>query len=157
RDVSRYPRARLLGDERYPDAPSERADRLERATRAGLPLGLDALLEIVEMDGERVRLDHRDDLRDVARAQCHLAVLLHELRDAEVRDDERARGSVSDHRVRRREHRIADRGALAADTHRDAVTLGPAREQLVHGERGTVTAGHPGDYERKREPVAEEG
>src|SRR5207237_8680155 len=111
-DVSRYPRARLLGDERYPDAPSERADRLERATRAGLPLGLDALLEIVEMDGERVGLDHRDDLRDVARAKCHLAVLLHELRDAEVRDDERARGGVSDHRIRRREHRIADRGAL---------------------------------------------
>jgi len=45
---------------------------------------------------DRVRADHLDERADLLRAQRLAVVLLDELRDANVRDDERLRRAVAD-------------------------------------------------------------
>src|SRR5439155_2329112 len=147
---------RLLRDDRHRRRLHERAYRGLGARRAGLTFRLHRLLEVIEMERQRVGAHHLHDLAHVLRRERGLALLPHELRDADVRDDERVRRGLAHHGVRRRERGIAQRGALAANADRDARPLGDAREELVHRDRAAVAAGHARDHERKAERVPEE-
>ena len=64
-DLPAYPRSDLLDDHRDGELPAEVPDRGEDAPERGLALRLDGLLERVEVDGERVRPYHRDELLGV--------------------------------------------------------------------------------------------
>ena len=136
--------------------PHESADRRVETGCAGLSLGLDGLLEVVEVERDRVRADHLDERADVLRAQGVAVVLRDELRDADVRDDERLGRALAHDRIRAAQARVAQRRALAADADPEAMSRRGLGERRVHSLRARVAAGHPGDHQRKGEGVAEE-
>ena len=150
------PGAGLLRDDRDGTLSHEPADRGVEAGRAGLPFWLNGLLEVVEVQRDRVRADHVDERADVLRPERDAVVLRYELRDADVRDDERVRRALADDRVGPAEARVAQRRALAADAHPETVPRGRVGERRVHALRAGMAAGHPRDEQRERELVPEE-
>src|SRR5206468_8522147 len=117
------------------------------AGRASLYLRLHGLLEIIQMERDRLRADHLDERADLLRAERRAVVLLDELRDTDVRDDEHFGRALANDRVRAPQARIAQRGALAPDAHPQTVPRRGLGQRRVHPLRAGVTPGHPRDQE----------
>src|SRR5437899_3183816 len=152
-DVARNPSARLLRHDREPRR--ERFDRREASFRPPVSLGLDDLLEKIQVDDQSVRIDHVDRLLRVRHAVRSLAGLRHELGRPKIRKDERDIVVLHD-RIRRREVRFLQSCALRADAHRDADLRGALREVRVDLLPHPEAARHGGDDQRRSEPLAKE-
>src|SRR2546428_2474757 len=102
-DVARNPGARLLRHDREPRRG--RFDRREASFRPPVSLRLDDLLEEIQVDDQRVRIDHVNRLLRIRHPVRSLAGLRHELGRPEIRKDERDIVVLHD-RIRRREVRL---------------------------------------------------
>ena len=107
------------------------------------------------MDDQGVRVDHVDRAFRVRDAVGPLALLRHQLRRAEVREDERDAVILHD-RVRRGELRLLQRGALRSDAHRDPDLGRGLREVRIDLFPHAESPGHRGDDEGRPELLAEE-
>src|SRR6184192_405597 len=116
RRLPRDPRAGLLRHDG--ELRREGPDGREATLSPAVSFRLHDLLQEIEMDDQGVRVDHVDRAFRVRDAVGPLALLRHQLRRAEVREDERDAVILHD-RVRRGELRLLQRGALRSDAHRD--------------------------------------
>ena len=103
------PPAHLLGDHRHADGAADGLDFGEQAAPIVVALGLQRLLHGVEVENERVRLDHRDG----AAAFVH-AVAMVQLHRPDVRQQQDIRRDGA-HAERVRQSRLLYRAALRAD------------------------------------------
>src|SRR5207253_11513049 len=93
---------------------------------------------------------------DLLRSERRTVVLRDQLRDADVRDDERLGRTLAHDRVRAAQARIPERGALASHADPETVPRGRLSEGLVHSLRPGAATGHARDQQREREGVSEE-
>ncbi len=126
------------------------------AERAAVTLGLDHLLEEVQVHRQGVRLDHVDRLARLLRAQRRAAGLRHELRRADVRDQVGVRRRPPRHRVCLGQRRSHQRRSLTAQSHGQPVSRRAPRQHLVDCLRHLVSAGHRRDQQWRREPPLQE-
>jgi hypothetical protein len=131
-------------------------DRRGDAAGAAVALGLDALLQHVEMDRQRVGVDHLHEVLELLQRERGLVALLDQLRGADVPDHERVRRVLAHDRVGRLQRRVDERGALAAEADRESVALRGACERRVERGRAVVPAGHAGDQQRRGERAAQQ-
>src|SRR5688572_17589063 len=101
------------------------------------------------MEAERIRADRLRERFDFVRA--HRSGLI----QAEVREHDRRRRRFA-YAIRRGELRAPVHRSLATEAERDAVPLGELGEVAIDDRRFRGPARHPGDEERRAEPLADE-
>ena len=108
------------------------------------------------MNGEGVRAQHLDRRAQLPRPERLLASLAHELRRADVGDEQGRRRQLPRDRVGVRQARAPQRGPLASQAHGQPVALRGRRQDRVHLSCGGVSACHAGDEERGAQGATEE-
>ena len=142
--------ADLLRDHRHLELAHHLRHLGQQVREVAVALGLERLLERIQVQHQRVGADHLHGAPTVLDA---IAVV--ELHRAEVGEQRHRRRGVP-HQKGLRQRGALERLALRADADRDPDPLGGEREILVDARCGPGAAGHAGDEQRRGEPLAEE-
>jgi len=110
------------------------------------------------VDGQRVGADHLDRPLELGRAHGRFGgcALRDQLGGAQIADQKGVGRGLTRDRVAGREPGLAQRGALAANPHRQPVPLGRSSQPPVDLGGRAVAARHRRDRQRRPQPPAQE-